>query len=86
MSNHGHHASSSAVLIRRDSYLKSPIIELSVGKDDNVTVLHAHQRLLAQSPLLEGKIAALGDAGNVRPYATRSLLSVAMLTLHLASH
>ena len=49
----------------RDSYLKSPIIELSVGKDDNVTILHAHQRLLEQSPVLEKQIATFGDE-NVR--------------------
>lgn len=51
--------------MRRDSYLKSPIIELSVGKDDDVTILHAHQRLLEQSPVLEGQIATFGDE-NVR--------------------
>ena len=53
--------------MRRDSYLKSPIIELSVGKDDNVTLLHAHQRLLEQSPVLADKIAAMTDADNVGP-------------------
>ncbi|KAI4726954.1 hypothetical protein E4T49_05266 [Aureobasidium sp. EXF-10728] len=47
-------------------YLKSPIIELSVGKDDNVTLLHAHQRLLEQSPVLADKIAAMTDADNRR--------------------
>ncbi|KAH0357961.1 hypothetical protein KCU83_g120, partial [Aureobasidium melanogenum] len=47
-------------------YLKSPVIELSVGKDDNVTVLHAHQRLLEQSPVLEEKIAALAESENRR--------------------
>ncbi|KEQ73370.1 hypothetical protein M436DRAFT_46505 [Aureobasidium namibiae CBS 147.97] len=41
--------------------LKSPIIELSVGKDDDITILHAHQRLLEQSPVLEGQIATFGD-------------------------
>jgi hypothetical protein len=52
--------------MRRDSYLKSPIIELSVGKDDNVTILHAHQLLLEQSPVLEKQIATLADSDNVR--------------------
>ncbi|KAH0194242.1 hypothetical protein KCV00_g553, partial [Aureobasidium melanogenum] len=47
-------------------YLKSPIIELSVGKEDNVTVLHAHQRLLEQSPVLDEKIAALAESENRR--------------------
>jgi hypothetical protein len=51
--------------MRRDSYLKSPIIELSVGKDDDVTILHAHQRLLEQSPVLEGQISTLADSDNV---------------------
>ncbi|KAH0394789.1 hypothetical protein KCU89_g10999, partial [Aureobasidium melanogenum] len=53
-------------MIRRDSYLKSPIIELSVGNEDNVTVLHAHQRLLEQSPVLDEKIAALAESENRR--------------------
>ncbi|KAG9561945.1 hypothetical protein KCU71_g7950, partial [Aureobasidium melanogenum] len=47
-------------------YLKSPIIELSVGNEDNVTVLHAHQRLLEQSPVLDEKIAALAESENRR--------------------
>lgn len=59
-------------MIRRDSYLKSPIIELSVGKDGNVTVLHAHQRLLEQSPVLEEKIATLAESENVRLYGIQS--------------
>jgi hypothetical protein len=54
--------------MRRDSYLKSPIIELWVGKDDNVTILHAHQRLLEQSPVLEEQIATLADSDNVRTH------------------
>jgi hypothetical protein len=58
-------------MIRRDSHLKSPIIELSVGKEDNVTVLHAHQRLLEQSPVLDEKIAALAESENVRLYAVQ---------------
>ncbi|KAI4840289.1 hypothetical protein E4T44_07951 [Aureobasidium sp. EXF-8845] len=47
-------------------YLKSPIIELSVGKDGDVTILHAHQRLLEQSPVLEGQISTLADSDNRR--------------------
>lgn len=56
-----------------------------MGKDDDVTVLHAHQRLLELSPVLEEKIAALADTENVRSFATTTL-SVAMLILPLASH
>ncbi|KAI5198237.1 hypothetical protein AUEXF2481DRAFT_384 [Aureobasidium subglaciale EXF-2481] len=42
-------------------YLKSPIVELAVGQGEDITVLHAHQRLLEQSPYLEEKIFALGE-------------------------
>lgn len=59
-------------------YLKSPIVELSVGKDDDLTVLHAHQRLLEQSPYLYEKINALDDGDAV---GTTSALPPALAIL-----
>ncbi|CAI7636181.1 unnamed protein product [Penicillium pancosmium] len=33
-------------------FLKSPIVEIAIGEDDNQTILTAHQTLLIESPLL----------------------------------
>ncbi|THY66193.1 hypothetical protein D6C97_01909 [Aureobasidium pullulans] len=47
-------------------YLKSPIVELSVGTAEDITILHAHQLLLEKSPYLEEKISALPEGENRR--------------------
>ncbi|THV97578.1 hypothetical protein D6D27_02034 [Aureobasidium pullulans] len=47
-------------------YLKSPIVELSVGTGEDITILHAHQLLLEKSPYLEEKISALPEGENRR--------------------
>ena len=38
-------------------YLKSPIVELRVGGDDDFTILTAHSALLSQSPYFAAKLA-----------------------------
>ncbi|KAK6437819.1 hypothetical protein LTR95_005980 [Oleoguttula sp. CCFEE 5521] len=40
-------------------YLKSPIVELSIGSGDDHVILSAHQALLEHSPYLAGEIASL---------------------------
>lgn len=45
-------------------YLRSPIVELSVGAGDESSVLYAHQGLLVLSPHFESECAKFGD--NVR--------------------
>ncbi|KAG2162684.1 hypothetical protein VTO58DRAFT_105812 [Aureobasidium pullulans] len=47
-------------------YLKSPIVELSVGTGEDITILHAHQLQLEKSPYLEEKISALAEGENRR--------------------
>ncbi|KAH7049145.1 hypothetical protein B0J12DRAFT_710970 [Macrophomina phaseolina] len=42
-------------------YLKSPIIELLVGKDEEQTLLTAHQALLTKSPFFEQQCAQFSD-------------------------
>lgn len=54
-----------AILTECHSYLKSPIVELSVGTGEDITILHAHQLLLEKSPYLEEKISALAEGENV---------------------
>lgn len=46
------------------SYLRSPIVELSVGQGEDSAVLSAHQALLIASPYFEQQCAAFG--GNSR--------------------
>lgn len=48
----------SLFLPRPLSYLRSPIIELSIGAGDDMTTLFAHQALLARSPFLVDALAA----------------------------
>jgi hypothetical protein len=47
-------------------YLKSPIVELVVGDDENATTLSAHQALLVRSPFFEQACAQFDDNGEVR--------------------
>jgi len=47
-------------------YLRSPIIELTVGTGDDVTTLSAHQGLLVQSPFFSGQCAQFGDGPGPR--------------------
>ncbi|KAF2152092.1 hypothetical protein K461DRAFT_279619 [Myriangium duriaei CBS 260.36] len=50
-------------------YLKSPIVEISLGEGDEQTMLYAHQGLLAQSPYLADLINSAGDATPTRRIA-----------------
>ncbi|KAK2880050.1 hypothetical protein FQN49_000628 [Arthroderma sp. PD_2] len=48
------------------SYLKSPIVYLVLGKDEEQTVLTAHQAILESSPYLAEKIAQFEEGGERR--------------------
>jgi hypothetical protein len=43
-------------------FLKSPIVELTIGSGDEATTLTAHQALLTSSPYLADKLAGLADS------------------------
>lgn len=45
------------------SYLKSPIVELVIGKAEQLSILSAHQDLLTQSPFFEQKCADFAATG-----------------------
>lgn len=42
-------------------YLRSPIVELIVGRDDNKAILNAHQALLVRSPFFNDACAQFGS-------------------------
>lgn len=46
-------------------YFQSPIIQLSVGVGDNVTILNAHQALLVRSPFFAEACAKFSDDDTV---------------------
>lgn len=65
-------------------HLKSPIVELTVGQDDNKTVLSAHQALLVQSPFFEDACAQFSPNAPVW-YNTLAATSNPSLTTVLAA-
>jgi len=46
-------------------YLKSPIVELIIGKKEEATILTAHQYLLLQSPFFKDACSQFGDNSEV---------------------
>lgn len=46
-------------------YLKSPIVELTIGKGETMTTLTAHQKLLLESPFLAERVAVFHGSGPV---------------------
>ncbi|KNG85499.1 hypothetical protein ANOM_005747 [Aspergillus nomiae NRRL 13137] len=44
-------------------YLKSPIVELTIGKGETKTTLTAHQKLLLESPFLAERVAVFHGSG-----------------------
>ncbi|KAK2732524.1 hypothetical protein FQN55_004061 [Onygenales sp. PD_40] len=55
-------------------YLKSPIVELVVGRGEEQTTLTAHQALLTPSPFFKDAVAQLPEAGPRRIFLEDELL------------
>jgi hypothetical protein len=62
-------------LLTANRYLKSPIVELVVGRGDARTVLSAHEALLEQSPFLKEQCAKLRAKGPATSSSARSRAS-----------
>jgi hypothetical protein len=52
--------------VRPNSYLASPMVEIEVGTGDAARTLHAHSKLLEQSPWMAQQIASFSDDATSR--------------------